>query len=149
MNRECLYKLIRSFGYTTAPQTDELVGAIFSAMPPSEPVYEAMATDEDHIENGPKDIWMDCERVFFDQMQAREDMRTCILYTAPPSDKFVSIELLKEKVEKMKEPLDSSVTQERSSGWRAAVESFEIEFIPEAREAHAAFWRAAAKGSKS
>ncbi|MFT4064337.1 hypothetical protein [Paraburkholderia sp.] len=48
-----------------------------------EAIYQAMANDEDHLENGPKDLWMDVNKKCFDEVSQREDFRTRIVYAAP------------------------------------------------------------------
>jgi hypothetical protein len=66
------------------PLADELLGtAALASAPAGEAVYQCMATDEDHVRNGPKNIWMDVDRESFDKLRARDDMRSRILYTHP------------------------------------------------------------------
>lgn len=53
-------------------------------------IYQCMCTDEDHIRNGPKDIWMDVDAESFTTLSQREDVRSRILYTTPRAAEAVT-----------------------------------------------------------
>ena len=57
-----------------------------------EVVYQCMCTDEDHIRNGPKDIWMDVDRASYEKLRLRDDVRSRVLYTTPPAPSSSAVE---------------------------------------------------------
>lgn len=49
----------------------------------SEPIYQCMCTDEDHLPHGPKNVWMDVDQHSYSVMSKRDDVRSRIVYTHP------------------------------------------------------------------